>query len=201
MAEESTEETGNVTDPAQQDQGPDAGATPPEPTEVEQLKAQVEKWKTLSRKNEHQAKSNKTSADSQSELLKKVSAALGLDADGSPADPDAVAQQIQAKDAVIRDLQVRNGLTEVITGLKADPVLTRAVMADTGALKDLDPTASDFTEQLTEAVGEILKKHPKLLLDTTAAPPPESGAEKHNGGTDKTRPTSLAEAVGGHYKT
>jgi len=198
--------------PEELDENPETGAPQPETTaspptsetpvdwrvEADKWKVEADKWKTLSRRNESTAKNNKAAADAQSGLLVRVAAALGLDQDHKP-DPEAVAAQIQAKDKTIRDLQVRNGLADVLAKHAADPVLTRAVLADSGVLHDVDPAASDFAEQLDAAVARALEEHPKLR----SAPlgPVKSGAEQHSGGqTSQPRPTNITDAISSHYR-
>ena len=93
---------------------------------------------------------------------------LGLaDANETP-DPVALAAQIAAKDTTIRELTIRNALTEAITEAHGKP-LTRAAITGDGILNDLDPTADDFQATLNQRVNDYITRNPELRASQAAA--------------------------------
>lgn len=93
---------------------------------------------------------------------------LGLVKDDQPLDPAQAARDLQAKDATIRDLQVRSALSEALADAKAKP-LARAAILGEGILSDLDPTASDFAAQVAAKVADYVGRNPELRATQAAA--------------------------------
>lgn len=126
-------------------------------------------------------------------ILNAVMTAAGLQQDGKP-DPAKVTeqlqQQLQARDAELRELRVTNALSTVLGKHGADPGLTRAVLLADGTLGRLDPAGPDFANALEAAVIQALGQYPALRVagqapapaPTPASAPPTLPAPPVSGG-------------------
>lgn len=106
----------------------------------------------------------KAAADAREALLKE----LGLKKDDEPADPAALARDLQAKDATIRDLQIKGALSDALNSAGAKP-LARAAILGEGLLNNLDPAAPDFASQVSSLVAEYVTKNPELKVAQAAS--------------------------------
>lgn len=86
-----TTAAGTTTDAAATQQ--QTGGTQPT---IEQLQADVEKWKTLSRKNEAGLKAKNEADAAQKQLLADVAAKLGIQTAGGQPDPAQITAQLEA---------------------------------------------------------------------------------------------------------
>lgn len=134
-----------------------AGAqTQAQPT-IEQLQADVEKWKALSRKNEQTAKAKNETDAAQKKLLAEVAAKLGI----STADGQPTAEQITAQlEAAQRDAASRSRELAVLRaagplGADGDALLDSRAFA--AVLDGLDPAEP---EGIKAAIRAALAQSP-----------------------------------------
>lgn len=185
---ETTEGTGTATEAGTTDGG--AGA-PDYKALYEAANADVDKWKSLSRKHERQAKENadagQTAAQRQA-ALDKVLAALGVEGAGSKApDVDAITTQLQQAQADSRARAVELAVLRAAgrNGADGDALLdSRQFLA---SLDGVDPTdAAAITDAVKAAVAANSRY--ALAADTAAA-----GA---NTGQQPPAPQRQASSVG-----
>lgn len=161
--------------------GADGGTTTPDYKALyEATQADVDKWKTLSRKHERQAKENadaSTAAAAEQAKLDKVLAALGLDtASGKTADVDAITSQLQAAQAAQRAHAVELAVLRAAgrNGADGDALLDSRSFLD--SLNGVDPTD---TAAITDAIKTAVTNNPRYgraatdtdSAATTTAPP------------------------------
>lgn len=165
----------------------------PAPQKVEDLPDWAQKIITDTRA---EAAANRTGKTTLEQQLAAITKAINPDAGTEAPDPDALAQQLAAKDETIRTLTIDNALTTALATNQAS-ALTASVLRGENALKDLDPTAPDFQAKLDAVVKEAITKHPELRTVQAAG---ASGAN-FNGGTGEgaTRPTTIEGAVAARY--
>lgn len=128
--------------------------------------------------------------------LEQIAKLLNPDSDEKP-DAAKLAADIQAKDATIRDLTIRSALTDALHTNNAKPIARAAILGDE-ILKDLDPTADDFTSKVDAAVKAYIEKNPELKAVQAAG----SSSADHAGGSGEgasNRPKSLGDAIAPHY--
>lgn len=141
-------------------------------------------------------------------LTEKLGKALGLVKEDGPPDPAKLTELIGQKDTALaaRDTALRAKDVELAVygraekaGAKASALLdSRAFLA---AIKDLDPTATDFGTALDEAIKTAVKNNPTAYA---VAPAGRSGADLSGGtgdGGGKKRNGSLADAIRTNYGT
>ncbi|QOR55778.1 MAG: minor structural protein [Catenulispora phage 69_17] len=178
MTETATEGTGTDTGT-----GTDGGTgTPDYEALYKAAAADVDKWKSLSRKHEKQAKDNadagQTAAQRQA-ALDKVLAALGVEAAGSKTpDVDAITAQLQQAQASARAREVELAVLRVAgrSGADGDALLDSRSFLD--SLNGVDPTDA---AAITEAVKAAVTANPRYARgadtaghganDTTTTPP------------------------------
>lgn len=102
------------------------------------------------------------------EAVRELAAMAGIDPDaGDRPDVQTVRQTLQTQREKLvaenRDLRIKASLHEVLHrhGVK-NFALTKALLADSGALSRLDVNSADFDEALDTAVGEALEENPEL---------------------------------------
>ena len=130
----------------------------------------------------HRAAKTKAESDAK-EAIKNALKALGVD---PTADPAEVAKQREAeRDALadgLRTERVSRALDKAARKAGADEDLLDAVLNRNGALKDLDPTSSDFATKLEGIVQDALKGNPKLKVQGAGT----SGSEFAGGTGEQT---------------
>lgn len=140
--------------------------------------------------------------EARNELLEK----LGLKDGDKPVDAAELAAQLAAKDTdlttsqeTVRKLTVERALDKAARKSGADEDLLAAVLAHKGSLRDLDPSATDFTTKLDAIVKKEVEANPKLKAVQAAG---QSGAD-FTGRTGEERnskkPVPLHQAVSTHY--
>lgn len=112
---------------------------------VEQLQADVEKWKALSRQNEQKAKANRDADEAQRKLLADVAAKLGIPTGDGKVDPAAITAQLEAAQ---RETKARSTELAVLRaagrlGADGDALLdSRQFMAQLDALEGTEAIES-----------------------------------------------------------
>lgn len=104
-------------------------------------------------------------AEARKELLKELH--LTDDTNETP-DPAELARTLAAKDTTIRDLTIKNALSDALADAKAKPLARAAVLGE-GILSDLDPASSDFQTNVNQRVAEYISKNPELRASQVAA--------------------------------
>lgn len=168
------------------------GAKPAEwDGKVESLPAGVQKIINDLRKDDGDERIAKKTLDA-------IQKALNPDAkDGEKPDAEALTKALTAKDDTIRTLQIERALDKAAAKAGADTDLLDAVLARKGSLKELDPSAKDFTSKLDALVKAELDGNPKLRLARAAG---QSGSDFSGGsGEGAKKPTTLAGAMSKHY--
>ena len=140
-------------------------------------------------------------ATARAETLEEIAKALGLKP--GEVDPAEVARQLDAARGETRQLKIDRALDRAARALKADEDLVGAVLARTGKLADLDPTAVDFEDKIKALVEEAVTANPRLKLEITPAPVAPGGQAPVNGGFNG-QPAAgarlpLAQAIAAHY--
>jgi hypothetical protein len=168
-------------------------ATQTAPT-VEQLQADVEKWKALSRKNEQAAKAKGENDAAQKKLLAEVAAKLGIaNADGQP-DPAQITAQLETAQ---REMKSRTTELAVLRaagrlGADGDALLdSRAFMAQLDGL--------DGTEAIEAAIKLAVAQSPaRYGRGTAQAAATDTGTAAGNGaGTTASAGASTAGGFAG----
>jgi hypothetical protein len=102
--------------------------------------------------------------------LAAIQKALNPDAKGDEKPTaEALTTALAAKDETIRTLRVERALDKAAAAQDADADLLDAVLARKGSLKELDPSAKDFTSKLDALVKAELDANPKLKLVRAAS--------------------------------
>jgi hypothetical protein len=164
MTETATEGTGTDTGT-----GTDGGTgTPDYEALYKAAAADVDKWKSMSRKHEKQAKDNadagQTAAQRQA-ALDKVLAALGVESGSKPADVDAITAQLQQAQASARAREVELAVLRVAGRAEADGDALLDSRSFLDSLKGVDPTD---TAAITEAVKAAVTANPRYGRAATA---------------------------------
>jgi hypothetical protein len=157
----------------------DAGQQQAAAENVDQLPAWAQKIIRDTRKEAGDNRTKATAAESAAEeRVNKILEAAGIKPAGEALDPAKLTEQLSAKDQAIRRLTVERALDKAARKNGADEDLLTAVLAHQGALGELDPTASDFTEKLDALVKSAVGANPKLKAARAAA---ASGIELSGG--------------------
>jgi hypothetical protein len=128
-------------------------------------------------------------AQAQAEFAQRIGKALGLIAEEEqPPKPEQIIEKLTSeRDSTAKErdqererhrralieLAVHRGSTKV----GADPDALLDSRSFLKAVRDLDPDASDFSTQLTEAIQLAVEHNPKFKAATLAGPPARSGGE------------------------
>lgn len=124
------------------------------------------------------AAKDKAAADAQADLLKR----LGLKPDDQPVSPEAHQRELAARDQRIRDLTIKNALSDILSTQGAKPIARAAVIGE-GILDGLDPAAADFSTTLASKVSGYLTANPELKAQAQAAG--SSGTDSPGGDSPK----------------
>jgi hypothetical protein len=119
-----------------------------------------------SRKWETRAKGNKTKADQFDELVKKIT---GKD-DGDH-DPEKLGQELTAAQRETRTTKIENAVLKRASKQDGNPSLLVDSRSFMDSVKDLDPTADDFTSKLDDAIKKAVDDNESLKV-TAAGPRP-----------------------------
>ena len=165
---------------------------------IEDLRAEAAKHRT-------DGQTAKQAADAEKQRVAAVLKALGLNADGTdaPADPNALAEQIQQAQAVawtnaVELSVVRSAMT---VGADAEKLIdSRAFIDSLDEFVDLDPNSAEFKKKLADHVKAYVDKHPTFKA---AAPGPARSGGDHPGGAGQPPAErgkgGIAGAIGRHY--
>ncbi|MGN6200014.1 MAG: hypothetical protein ACTHJM_10275 [Marmoricola sp.] len=104
---------------------------------------------------------------------------LGLIKGDEQPDPEALRQQLAAKDTTIRDLTVKSALSDALRDTGAKP-LARAAILGEGILNDLDPASDTFAADVASKVSAYVAANPELKASQAAA---VGGADLTGGAT------------------
>lgn len=150
-------------------------------------KTEAEKWKTLSRKTEDQNKATRAELEeikaAQQRQLSAFKKALGLEDDDTPPDPKVLAEQLAAQKAETDRRAAEHRESEVMLAVyraaskhdaDADVLLDSRTFQQ--QVKDLDPSAADFADRISEAITKAVESNPRYRV-TSAAPPPKPKPE------------------------
>lgn len=113
----------------------------------------------------------KAADEERARITKELGKVLGLvedDKDAAP-DPAKLTAEITRATAAHRETAVELAVFKRASKGGADPDALTDSRAFLSKLKDLDPTASDFTEKLDAAIAEAVKDNPKLKAGSTTA--------------------------------
>lgn len=147
-------------------------------------------------------KKAKVEAQAAKERLEQILKAAGLTPDGKT-DPEAAlkaaAEERDKAVAAAREASVQLAVYKLAGKAGGDPNALLDSRTFLDRVKDLNPSAADFADKVSEAIKEAVKANPKLAATQAGAQggqgPARQGAD-HTGGTGgKQRPTSLGAAV------
>ncbi|GIJ10738.1 hypothetical protein ACFFMR_18910 [Micromonospora andamanensis] len=149
------------------------------------------------REGEKKAKEAKKAAD---ERVAAILKAAGLTPDGKedPAEQLKAARETADKaQQKLRDKSLRLAIRENASKAGADPVAVIDSASFRDTVKELDPDADDYDDQVVAAMKKAVKANPKLAAGTAGqgSGTGRQGAD-HTGGTGgRSRSTSLTDAV------
>ena len=133
-------------------------------------------------------------------LVRDLGKALGLvkDEDQAP-DPAKLTEQLTGTQTENRSLKAEIAVLRSAGKHGADPEALTDSRSFLAKLDTLDPAADDFAAQVDAAIKQAVADNPKLKAGRV---PGASGAD-HPGGSGEAprKPSSLAEAIAGHYGT
>ena len=174
------------------------------------------KWKALARKHEDQNKATRSEleqiktqreadAAEQAKRMDAFAIALGLKSGDEPPDPAKLAEQLErqtadhtsalaARDAEIRQRDLRLAVLTQAPGLDANGLLLMDSLSFIRKLDGLDPAADDFSERVGEAIRAAAEANPQYKVTRTKPEPTiaRSGGE-HNGAPGGNRQWTLEE--------
>ncbi len=164
-------------------------------SELAKVRREAANYRTKLREREQADETAKAEREQQAaelaalkDQIAKIGAIFNPDTD-QPPDPAKLTEQIteltakneadaKAHAAEIRDLTLRAALPTACATAQVDPVLTKALLADSGELAKLDPASETFEADLASAIAAAAEKTPRLKIEAPAAPrSPRSGAE------------------------
>ncbi|MEU7590684.1 hypothetical protein AB0A95_30885 [Micromonospora sp. NPDC049230] len=157
-------------------------------------KERHERALAAAREGEKKAKAEKKAAD---ERVAAVLKAAGLTSDGKtdPAEQlKAAAEERDKATQKLRDKSLRLAVRENAdkAGVDATAVIDSSSFRD--ATAELDPDAADYDDQVVAAMKKALKANPRLAA-TAAQGAGKQGADHNGGGSQKSKPKNLTEAI------
>ncbi|MEV6297842.1 hypothetical protein AB0M02_00380 [Actinoplanes sp. NPDC051861] len=146
---------------------------------------------------EAEKKARQAAKDS-SDKLASVLKALGIGSDGK-ADPETQVKELTdratAAEQRANALAVKAAVRDAADAHQANAGELLDSQKFLGQLAEFDPTAKDYADKVGELVKKAVKEHPAKYGTTTAKGGGRSGSSDHTGGTGRTRPTSIREAM------
>jgi hypothetical protein len=195
--------------PAAEPAAPAAPAAPtaPAPTagewdgKVESLPPAVQKVITDLRKENGDRRATATQAEAQQQKLIGALQAAGLIPGGEEKpDPAALTERLTASQQQARQAAVELAVFRSAAAAGVDPDAALDSRAFLTKVEGLDPTAADFTTQVTAALTEAATTNPKLKAGRA---PGASSVDHSAGGPGEGRaprkPVPLTAAITGHY--
>lgn len=188
---------------------PGAQTQTPAKTDLSTLPADVRKviedLRTEAAKHRTDGQTAKQAAEAEKQRVSAVLKALGLNADGTdaPADPAALAAQIQEAQAVAWTNAVELSVVRstLAVGANAEALLdSRAFIDSLDQFVDDDPNSGEFKKKIADHVKSYVDKHPTFKA---AAPGPARSGGDHPGGAGQPPAErgkgGLGGAIGRHY--
>jgi hypothetical protein len=115
--------------------------------------------------------------------FRELAKSLGVEIPGGdPLDPAKLSEELAKTRRENLDLKVGSALDAAFTKYGAKPKLTRALLRDEGALRELDPTSADFQRDLNAIVKKAVDDNPDLKAGQAPVLKPPVGAEFPGGG-------------------
>lgn len=190
-------ETGTETPPPAPSPAPETG-----PTETTDWKAEAEKWKALSRKNEEQAKGRAELEKQLAELtplkqqveglapLKALAEALGVKPDKGKTDVETLTERIAAQEKRAADAELRAIRLEVAAEKQLTPAQAARLQGSTREelAADADALKALFPAPAAPAGGD-----PNVTTGTTPTTPAPDPSQGARGGVNELQ-ALLAEA-------
>jgi hypothetical protein len=141
----------------------------------------------------------KAADEARNSIVQELGKALGLikddDKDTAP-DPAKLTAEITRATAAHRETVVELAVFKRAGRGGADPDALTDSRAFLSKLKDLDPTADDFTEKLDKAIADAVKDNPKLKAGgTTAAAAAVADFTGGDGQPDKATPADDIDKI------
>jgi hypothetical protein len=177
---------------------PQAGQTPPTPDQAPAQKVEdLPDWaQTLVRDLRAENASARTNAkqtaaqEARDSIATEIGKALGLIKDdaGAPS-VDDLTNQVKASNDAARQAQIELAVYRGATQHDGDPAALLDSRAFLAKVTDLDPTSTDFTTKIGEAIKEQVDTNPKLKASGPA--PSRSGGEM---GGKQEQPTGQSPA-------
>lgn len=154
------------------------------------------------RAGEAKAKAEAKAANDRTAAILK---AAGLTPDGKE-DPEqalkAAAEKADKATTALRDKSLRLAVRENAdkAGVDAEAVIDSSNFRD--SVKELDPEAADYDDQVVAAMKKALKANPRLAASPAGQGPARRGADHSGGGEGgKERPKSVREALARKHQT
>lgn len=141
-------------------------------------------------------------------ILSDVLTALGVKGNKTPtleevqAELEKLRNENGSKDGDLNQTKVELAVYRIASKAGGDPdalLDSRTFLAE---VKDLDPSAKDFSDKVTAAIKTAVKDNPKLKASRVGAG--SSSADHGSGGSGEgteRKPKPLSDAVSGHYGT
>lgn len=137
--------------------------------------ADLNEWKGFARKHERTSEQLAAQLEQQQTLLKTLAEKAGVEVDGKP-DPEKLVAQLTAARQTAQDRARELAIFRAAAGANANPDLlldSRQFMAKTSGL---DPSSTDFNDQVKALVAETVAANPTLAIAPPAAPAPAAPA-------------------------
>jgi hypothetical protein len=205
--ESTTEQTGTGTETGQAgtgqggtEQTQTAATGQAQATEAQDVKSLPPWAQTLIKEVRGEAATNRVKASQLEQAsqaqLDTIAKALGLKP--ADADPAKLAEELAKAKTTARDTAIELAVYRAAGKHGADPDALLDSRAFLGAVTDLDPATADFATKVESAIKTAVKEHPKLKA--AAATASRSGGDgPPGGGTAKSTPTTLDDAIAARY--
>jgi hypothetical protein len=179
--------------PATAPPGKPPAAPPVPPAAAQEGKPSFEEWmadpvnaeftKALRKEAADNRVKAQTATKTAEATLRELAKSLGVEVPGGdPLDPSKLSEELAKTRRENLDLKVGSALDAAFTKYGAKAKLTRALLRDEGALRDLDPTSPDFQRDLNSIVKKAVDDNPDLKVGQAPTPKPPVGAEFPGGG-------------------
>lgn len=175
----------SVTDSTPVAPQPTAPAPAPAQPETD-WKAEAEKWKALSRKNEDQSKANygelqtlRQQQDTQQQLLRTLAEKAGVQVDAET--PEQLKSRLAEVQGQLKQRDVESAVASKAAALGIDPQLLLDSRSFANKLSALDPAAPDFTTQVESLVSDASSDN---RFKTRKTPPVQQPSGDFSGQAD-----------------
>lgn len=165
---------------AAQETAPDTDTTGQAPTvdsetgqTIEDLQKQIADLRKEAGKYRTRAKdAEKAGADALADYQRKAAKELGLITDDEPTPDDLIAaanEQAKKAQQELATYKREAAVTAAAAGKVTDPALLNALLTQDADFTALDPTADDYSAQVTAAVDRQIEAHPALRAHAAAS--------------------------------